>query len=175
MPGSIPVSDDLSALFAERHAYLAWSLSSLGQLPAGTARYAAFADLTSVLTAHLRSVVSALSSTRTENVKQLERFSTMYDAVGLVLADTLVTLRSPDKFADQFQALSGAVATMCRAEREFILPSFDTLLGSERRMEIARLMEEIFESHVGVVGVDGFPRSRARSTTSVAFEPRLSS
>jgi hypothetical protein len=154
---------DLADLFAERHAYLACSLTALGHLKSGPVRDACMSDLTSVMAAHLRSVEQGTTSVlrRLGPSKTLDQVVGAYGGVGLALANTLISLNSTDQFVSSLEKLAVAVQSMCRVERLIVLPALESLLAVEDRIHLAFEMQEMFDEHVGVVGVDGFPPKKA--------------
>ncbi|WP_448172001.1 hypothetical protein [Rhizobacter fulvus] len=153
------MAHELADLFAERHAYLACSLTALGHLESGAARDACVSDLTDVLAAHLRSVEHGTSSVLRQlgPSKTLDQVLGAYGGVGLALASTLVALKSIDQFSASLEALAVAVQSMCQVERHIVLPALEAILGFDERAHLVIEMQASFDQHVGVVGVDGFP------------------
>jgi hypothetical protein len=126
---------ELADLFAERHAYLACSLTALGHLKSGPVRDACISDLTSVMAAHLRSVEQGTTSVlrRLGPSKTLDQVVGAYGGVGLALANTLISLNSTDQFVSSLEKLAVAVQSTCRVERLIVLPALESLLAVEDR------------------------------------------
>jgi hypothetical protein len=93
--------------------------------------------------------------------KTLDQVVGAYGGVGLALANTLISLNSTDQFVSSLEKLAVAVQSMCRVERLIVLPALESLLAVEDRIHPAFEMQEMFDEHVGVVGVDGFPPKKA--------------
>jgi hypothetical protein len=75
----------------------------------------------------------------------------------LALATTRVSLNCIDQFGASLESLAVAVQAMCRIERHIVLPALESCLRAEDRMHLAIEMQEKFDEHVGIVGVEGFP------------------
>jgi hypothetical protein len=66
-----------------------------------------------------------------------------------------------ERFAAQLNSLGAAVQAMCRMEQDVVIPALEVHLGTQERIELLVSMQNLFDEHVGAVGIDGFP-PRAR-------------
>jgi hypothetical protein len=152
---------DLADLFAERQAYFACSLTALTQQETVAARDAWLGNLTTVLAAHLRSVdIGAAVLCQFGPSPTLDQVAATYASAGLALATMLVPATSvltDDRFTTQLKSLGAAIQAMCRMEHAVVIPALEVCLGTHERIKLVTAIQNLFEEHVGVVGIDGFP------------------
>jgi hypothetical protein len=152
---------DVADLFAERHAYLACALTALAQQVTAPARDACLGDLTAVMAAHLRSVDKGIAVLRRLGPSPtLDQVAATYGSAGLALATMVAPTDAPpteDGFAAQLNSLGAAVQAMCRMEQVVVIPALEAYLGAHERIQLLVSMQNIFDEHVGAVGIDGFP------------------
>lgn len=152
---------DLADLFAERHAYFACGLTALVHQEPGTSRDACLGDFTTIMAAHLRSVDKAQAALNPFGPSAtLDKVVSTYASAGLALATILVSSTSANsehRFAAQLNALGVTVQAMCRMEQTVVMPALVALLNNEERLDLVMTMQDVFDRHVGIVGIQGFP------------------
>jgi hypothetical protein len=157
----LAMADDLPDLFAERHAYFACVLTALAQQETAPPRDAWLGDLTTVMAAHMRGVDKGIAVLRKLGPSPtLDEVAATYASAALALATMVVPTDSPPtdaRFAAQLSSLGAAVQAMCRMEQVVVIPALEAYLGAHERIQLLVSMQNIFDEHVGAVGIDGFP------------------